>query len=166
MRCWFVNSACVIPDTQLLFKSYYVTLGHKTDGIYACVFDEQINARPVLTITRFQGPIFSQNAMCFALAKSEFLVKRNFQKTSVIITIGSCTYILIRLCKYVPCVILHIFGVYIYKISRLKLTSTRRDGGLFEQLECVQPITSRVYTIKRFKTKTNDRNYPWMKVGP
>ena len=25
--------------------SYYVPLGHKTDGIYTCVFDEQINAR-------------------------------------------------------------------------------------------------------------------------
>ena len=57
------------------------------------------------------------------------------------------------------------YSVYIYKISRHKLTSTRRDGGLFELLECVQPIRSRVWTIERFKTKTNDRNESWMKVG-
>ena len=37
-----------------------------------------------------------------------------------------------------------IYSVYIYKISRLKLTSARRDGGLFEQLECVESIRSRV----------------------
>ena len=55
--------------------------------------------------------------------------------------------------------------MYIYKISRYKLTSTRRDGGLFELLECIQPIRSRVWTMTRFKTKTNDRNESWMKVG-
>ena len=81
-------------------------------------------------------------------------------------------YILIRLCKYVPCLTFYSFpvlfctySVYICKISRYKLTSTRRDGGLFEQLECVEPIRSRVWTIKRFKTKRNDRNESWMKVG-
>ena len=30
--------------------------------------------------------------------------------------------------------------MFIYKISRLKLMRTGRDGGLFEQLECVPPI--------------------------
>ena len=82
------------------------------------------------------------------------------------------SYILICLCKYVPCSTFHSFpvlfctySVYIYKISRYKLTSTRRDGGLFELLECVQPVRSRVWTIERFKTKTNDRNESWMKVG-
>ena len=59
--------------------------------------------------------------------KIEFRETRNFHKTSTklsssfFITIGSCTYILIRLCKYVlslsfygfTCVILYIFGVYI-----------------------------------------------------
>ena len=50
------------------------------------------------------------------------------------------------------------YSEYIYKISLYKLTSTRRDGGLFELLECVQPIRSRVWTLERFKTKTNDRN--------
>ena len=57
------------------------------------------------------------------------------------------------------------YSVYVYKISCYKLTSTRRDGGLFELLECVQPIRSRVWTIERFKTKTNDLNESWMKVG-
>ena len=78
---------------------------------------------------------------------------------------------LIRLCKYVPCstfysfpVLFCTYSVYIYKISRNKLTSTRRDGGLFELLECVQPIRLRVWTIERFKTKTNDRNESWKKV--
>lgn len=37
-------------------------------------------------------------------------------------------------------------------------------AAFFEQLECVQPIRSRVKTIKRFKLKTNDRNNFWMKV--
>jgi len=80
--------------------------------------------------------------------------------------------ILIRLCKYVPCSTFYSFPVlfctylvYIYKISRYKLTSTRRDGGLFELLQCLQPIRSHVWTIERFKTKTNDHNDSWMKVG-
>ena len=79
---------------------------------------------------------------------------------------------LIRLCKYVPCLTFYSFPVlictysgYIYKISRNKLTRTIRDGGLFELLECIQPIRSRVWTIERFKTKTSDRNESWMKVG-
>ena len=68
---------------------------------------------------------------------------------SFFITIGSCTYILIRPCKYVPSLSFHsfpvlfcLYSVYIYKISRLKLTSTWRDGGLCEEVECVQPIRS------------------------
>ena len=54
------------------------------------------------------------------------------------ITIGSCTYIFIRQCKYVPCskfysfpLLFCTYSVYIYKISRYKLTSTRRGGGPF-----------------------------------
>ena len=125
-----------------------------------------------------QRPTFTQNALRFTFGKSEFRVTRNFQNfqdllsSSFFITIGSCTYILIRLCKYVPCstfysfpVLFCTYSVYIYKISRYKLTSTRRDGGLFELLDCVQPIRSRVWTIEKFKTKTNDRNESWMKVG-
>jgi len=88
------------------------------------------------------------------------------------ITIWSCTYILIRLCKYIPCstfysspVLICTYSVSIYKIGRYKLTSTRRDGGHFELLECIQPIRLCVWTIERFKTKTNDRNESWMKVG-
>ena len=121
-------------------------------------------------------PPFTQNALRFTLGNSEFRVTRNFQNfqdllSSFFITIRSCTYILIRLCKYVLCltfysfpVLICTYSVYIYKISRYKVTSRRQDGGLFELLECIQPIRSRVWTIEKFKTKTNDRNESWMKV--
>ena len=74
----------------------------------------------------------------------ETFKNQDLLSSSFFITIGSSTYILIRLCKYVPClpfysfpVLFCIYSVYICKISRLKLTSTRRDGALFEKLECV-----------------------------
>ena len=102
---------------------------------------------------------------CFALRARQIWISCDTKllrpvSSSFFTTIGSCTYILIRLCKCVPCSTFYSFpvlfctcSVYIYKISRYKLTSTRRDGGLFDLLECVQPIRSRVWTIERNKNK-------------
>ena len=76
------------------------------------------------------------------LLNPEFRVTQNFQRLGktfyhCLFSLESCTYILIRLCKYVPCLSLYsfpvlfcIYSVYICKISRLKLTSARPDGGL------------------------------------
>ena len=74
---------------------------------------------------------------------------------SFFITIGSCTYILIRLCKYVPCLSFYSFLVLfcIYSVTfrcifvKLVVWGWRGQDEMapfFEQLVCVQPIRLRV----------------------
>ena len=96
-----------------------------------CLYN-RLQLQYILLSRQSSDIIFTQNAPRFALGKTEFLVTRNFHKTSKMlsssffITIGSCTYILIRLCKYIPClsfynlpVLFCIYSVYFYEISRL-----------------------------------------------
>ena len=56
--------------------------------------------------------------------------------------------------------------MYIYKISRLKLTSTRRDGGLFEQLEYVQQNQMTRLANKEIQNKNKRPQRLLDKAGP
>ena len=115
-----------------VFYHKYPLLESRTFSSRHCLYN-RLQLQYVKTkLLKFSDIIFTQNVRRFALGKTEFRVTRNFQKTSKMlslsffITIWSCTYILISLCKYVPClsfynlpVLFCIYSVYIYKISRL-----------------------------------------------
>jgi len=124
-------------------------------SVHLCL-PEGKNIFPQVTMTILKGPHSPKMHCSSRSANLNFIWHKTFKKLprSVIIVFfhyNRILHISIRLCKYVPCLSFYSFpvlfcicSVYIYKISRLKLTSTRRVGSLFEQLECIQPMRSRV----------------------